>query len=488
MATASQPVEPNEKECSVCHEDFTDPKVLPCGHLLCRHCLLSWLNTQTDAHCPLCRCAILEPTSDTVSFEDVADSFPTDLAMKAVVDADRILNKDHSCCVCEDVAATSMCLDCGDMLCTACTKVHGKLSMTKHHTVEDLSFLTAEKLAEKQQETCHVHAQKPSEVYCPTHGTSICLLCATTDHRQCPDVTKLETKAEEARATLRELAAILSAGETTLDRAIAQLDDHLQETEKRTKAAIAEIQEMCDRLEAAVKACRHRLTNLAESACDDVKEAVQDGKTRLLSRRGKLTAHKRVVDRSQGKTARASLTTMAVTMKTRVVTLDCSATLPPDAKTINSVTLTIDTKVVSSLEQGLSQLGEIHVVSAGVLGQYEEFVFHEKHGADVVLSSNRKEAQKKGTQHFHGIVFSSQPMKVNRLYEKESSLGENTAYSRQPDGSRIGVFLDHERNLHLYVNGDDIGIAAHAVPEPAFALFDLWHPGKITALPVTPLP
>ncbi|KAK7090181.1 transcription intermediary factor 1-beta-like [Littorina saxatilis] len=371
MATASLPVQPNEKECSVCHEDFTDPKVLPCGHLLCRHCLLYWLNTQTDAHCPLCCCAIVEPTADTISFEDVADSFPTDLAMKAVVDADRILNKDHSCCVCEDVAATSMCLDCGDMLCTACTKAHRKMSMSKNHTVEELSSLTAETLAEKQQETCHAHTNEPSKVYCPTHGTSICLLCATTDHRQCRDVTKLETKAEQARATLQELAAILSAGEAALGRAIAQLDDHLQETKKRTKAAIAEIQEMCDRLEAAVKACRHRLTKLAENACDDVKEAVRDGKTRLLSQRGKLTTHKRVVERSQGKTTLASLTTMAVTMKTRMVTLDCSATLPPHAKTINSVTLTIDQEAVARVEQELRQLGQVKRVPAPIVGKMD---------------------------------------------------------------------------------------------------------------------
>ena len=35
MATALVPVEPNEEECSVCHEQFTEPKLLPCGHLMC---------------------------------------------------------------------------------------------------------------------------------------------------------------------------------------------------------------------------------------------------------------------------------------------------------------------------------------------------------------------------------------------------------------------------------------------------------------------
>ena len=61
---------------------------------------------------------------------------------------------------------------------------------------------------------------------------------------------------EEARAVLAELAAMLSAGETELGTAISQLDQQLRETEKRTRAAIAEMEATCDRLESAIKACR----------------------------------------------------------------------------------------------------------------------------------------------------------------------------------------------------------------------------------------
>ena len=123
MASAADLTELNEKECSVCHELFTEPKFLACGHLLCRHCLISWLKSLPEAQCPLCRCPILEAKDrGGKNLEDIADTFPTDLAMKMIVDAERVLNKGHSCCVCEDVAATSMCLTCGDTLCKTCTK------------------------------------------------------------------------------------------------------------------------------------------------------------------------------------------------------------------------------------------------------------------------------------------------------------------------------------------------------------------------------
>ena len=132
MATASVPVEPNEEECSVCHEEFTEPKLLPCGHIMCRHCLLSWLKSQAEAKCPLCRCAIVEPEElESKSLEDIADGFPTDLAMAALVEADRLLNKGHNYCVC--VAATSFCLNCGDTLCSTCKRGHGKLSDSASH-------------------------------------------------------------------------------------------------------------------------------------------------------------------------------------------------------------------------------------------------------------------------------------------------------------------------------------------------------------------
>ena len=96
-----------------------------------------------------------------------------------------------------------------------------------------MSSLTTENPAASCPSFFAAHADEISEVDCSTYGASICLLCASTDHRQCPEVTKLETKVEEARAALAEMAVTLSAGETELERAISQLDQHLQDTEAR---------------------------------------------------------------------------------------------------------------------------------------------------------------------------------------------------------------------------------------------------------------
>ncbi|XP_070205513.1 E3 ubiquitin-protein ligase TRIM33-like [Littorina saxatilis] len=420
MATAAPPVpEPDDMDCSVCHEQYVQPKLLPCGHLLCHHCLLSWLQSQDLALCPLCRCAIVDPEErGQKTWQDVADGFPTDLAMADLVGAHRLLKQSHSCCICEEAAATCLCLTCGDLFCESCRKIHLKQKVARNHTVEDLTSLTADKVAGSQHAACAVHADKTTELFCPTHGESICHLCATSRHRSCPEVKDMDEKVKDARAVLAELAVTLTEGEARLDKAIQQLDAHLAETEKQTKKAVAEIEAVCARLKKSVQDCRHRLNELAHSACSDVKEAVTETKTCLLQRRGKLTSHKHVVQRVQEAKNRDTVSTMTPVMQTRVGSLDCSVTLPSDAKVVSKVTVVIDAEAVTQIEKELSGLGQAKVMSADL-----DFVpvpvlsFHDNHGENIVLSNNKQTAEKRGYDYYGGIVVASQPMMTNMLYE-----------------------------------------------------------------------
>jgi hypothetical protein len=63
--------------------------------------------------------------------------------------------------VCEDVAASALCLQCGDFFCPACTKTHRKLNITKHHVLEELASLTPDKLqAKRNHQPCPAHAEE----------------------------------------------------------------------------------------------------------------------------------------------------------------------------------------------------------------------------------------------------------------------------------------------------------------------------------------
>nr|KAG5712434.1 hypothetical protein BaRGS_011408 [Batillaria attramentaria] len=286
-------------ECPVCHEEFSQPKILPCAHLLCRDCLVTWLKSEGEAECSLCRCAIV----------------------------------------------------------------------------------------------------------------------AATKHRACPEVTELEEKVKEAQAVLSELAAMLSAGESELERAMNELDQHLIQTEKNTQSALADIDAACDRLQKCVEACRRRLKELALAAKSDVAAAVHGGKSVLVERRGKLTSHKRLVERAKMTSPRSSVGDMSTTLKSRVNDLDRSTDLPANAKVITKATLTIDPQALARIEKELVELGKVDVVNASPQAPpVTVWRFHDNHGQHITLSNNQQTAERTG-DYGYGVVVSCEQMMANRLYE-----------------------------------------------------------------------
>jgi hypothetical protein len=46
-----------------------------------------------------------------------------------------------------------------------------------------------------------------------------------------------------------------------------------------------------------------------------------------------------------------------------------------------------------------------------------------------------------------------------------------------PEGSTVGLALDHQQGLHLFINGCDLGVAVRlAVPCPLYPFIDLIGP------------
>ena len=203
------------------------------------------------------------------------------------------------CNVCTSVAAASVCVTCRDKMCTSCTAIHGKLSATRDHVVEDLSSLTAEQLAAKSTTTCAVHKSKRADFYCRTHNVCICLDCAKSSHRECSHVRYVEDQKEENLKLISELTAKLRAGEARLMQTVAQLDNILHDIERHEEDAVALIEDKCDRLERALQTCRRRLTQEVADECSGPKGKVIDEKTSLLRERGKLVSHNQALARAR---------------------------------------------------------------------------------------------------------------------------------------------------------------------------------------------
>lgn len=66
---------------------------------------------------------------------------------------------------------------------------------------------------------------------------------------------------------------------------------------------------------------------------------------------------------------------MTSVMQTRVAELDCSATLPANAKVVSTVTIIIDPQVVSIIERWLSGLGKAKVVPVETFSVVKEVIY-----------------------------------------------------------------------------------------------------------------
>nr|KAG5705721.1 hypothetical protein BaRGS_027380 [Batillaria attramentaria] len=337
--------------------------------------------------------------------------------MVQLVESLQTLNKEHVCCACLDVSAVTMCLNCNDMLCRPCATVHGRLTATRHHQVEDLTSLTAERLAYSRPTPCQNHSEKTSELFCPSHGATICHLCAVSKHRTCPEVTELEVKVQQLRNELDDLVAVLKSRETEIRQAIHQLDEELMLTEERRQTAIREIDEACDRLQKSVEACRTRLKKLINSASADSKVVVNIEIQKLSRWLGKVTTHQ------------------------------CMTDLHDRAKIITRATVTIDQKTVTRLESELCRIGALTYGDAALDNQLAYPLFHSNHGKFIVLTDDKTSAEKQKAEK-HGTVVLDRPMIVNKLYEV---IVENTVHSRFLY-IRAGITIQHPASLTLPID------------------------------------
>jgi len=208
MAEATA-VTKSPQECPVCHEDYTDPKILPCGHIVCQKCVLSWLKTHSEkAECPLALCSqpILSSAKKRQGdFSTLVDALPTDYVKKMKIENRKILSAREMCSICNNRSeATFFCFQCNTKLCSSCSKCHTNLSSTSDHVVKELSSLTTEQLAADRPFPCNNHQQKAAELYCSRHEELICLLCATSTHKKCTGVEAVAVSATTRRNELEK--------------------------------------------------------------------------------------------------------------------------------------------------------------------------------------------------------------------------------------------------------------------------------------------
>ena len=174
-------------ECSLCLDNFKEPKLLPCFHVFCKSPCLEKLVAKDgqSLQCPTCR-YLVQLSAKGVS------GLQSDFHIDHLFEIRDAFNKaaestDTQCGSCEDGKATGYCRDCGQFVCDNCQAVHSRLTVTRHHKMITLDEVQAQANnlipPKKTVPRCPKHSNKKLKIYCETCRELICSDCTIRLHQ-----------------------------------------------------------------------------------------------------------------------------------------------------------------------------------------------------------------------------------------------------------------------------------------------------------------
>ena len=176
-------------ECSICLDNFKQPKLLPCFHIFCKSPCLERLVVQDregkSLHCPTCRHLVRLPDNGVAGLQ-------TDFHIDHLFEIRESLNKAKesqktSCEKCKKFPATGFCRDCRKFVCDKCTELHHMWEDFVGHKIVGMNEILADatKLLppKKQVPRCKKHSSKKLKIYCENCSELICSDCTVRLHQ-----------------------------------------------------------------------------------------------------------------------------------------------------------------------------------------------------------------------------------------------------------------------------------------------------------------
>ena len=176
-----------EVSCSVCMSTFTDPKVLPCLHSFCLHCLNELQRTSGrvgQINCPECRSEFRIAGSGT------PDQLPTNFRLNSLLDVLAIQECNSNgvkCGNCDKRSAQCFyCFQCSVFWCEDCITAHNIIRANKGHRVLALKDFQDQDIEDviKRPSFCPKkhHENEELKFFCKNCEVPICNTCVVTLH------------------------------------------------------------------------------------------------------------------------------------------------------------------------------------------------------------------------------------------------------------------------------------------------------------------
>ena len=255
----------DQLSCSVCLQEYTQPRVLSCLHVFCEGCLKRLPAPQAGRGticCPNCRQVTPVPAGGVANLPFafyIPRLFEVRDTLEKVRDPKRV-----QCENCGEEEAVRFCRDCGQYICQACLTVHRKWKGFKEHEILNFDELAAAASAMKNSKKvvmlCSKHPTEPMKIYCETCDKLVCRDCTVRTHREhnYDLVTECFPKHREAIiASLKPIKMLI----TRESKAIQQLEGRSLELDKQGREGKAEINRQIDRLHGILEARRRELVD-----------------------------------------------------------------------------------------------------------------------------------------------------------------------------------------------------------------------------------
>ena len=176
-----------EVSCSVCMTKFTDPKLLPCLHSFCLHCLEGIQRTsarQDEIACPECRRVVKIPGGGN------PNEFPTNFRLNSLLDVLAIKECKTSRVKCGNCDKRSQhcfyCFQCCSFWCDDCISLHNGIRANKEHhalALKDFQDQDFENILKRPTFCQQKHHEKEElKFFCIDCAVAICNSCVATVH------------------------------------------------------------------------------------------------------------------------------------------------------------------------------------------------------------------------------------------------------------------------------------------------------------------
>ena len=166
-------------ECQVCGEEYTDSRILPCGHSFCFYCIKQMKNTSNV--CKICKIEF------SVSTKQLSPNFAVNYWLNIspmINNNEKEQKRTKKCEECEEATAENYCENCGLFFCNECSnKLHKNFKTMKNHKIIN----EKNEMIQKNNfffhfSRCSNHFNEDEKFFCEQCKKFLCIYCSE-EHR-----------------------------------------------------------------------------------------------------------------------------------------------------------------------------------------------------------------------------------------------------------------------------------------------------------------